>query len=145
MNGRLLDSHTFLWFVEDDPRLPATVKALLEDEERGLWLSAASAFEIAIKHGLGKLPLDVPLRTLLDETLRANDIGLLPIEPRHLVALAQMPLPTNGHRDPFDRLLVAQSLTDDLPLVSGDRALDVYRVQRTWSDLPIGGESGSEL
>ena len=145
MNGRLLDSHTFLWFVGDDPRLPATVKAQLEAEERGLWLSAASAFEIAIKHGLGKLPLDVPLRTLLDETLRENDIGLLPIEPRHLVALAQMPLPTNGHRDPFDRLLVAQSQTDDLPLVSGDRALDVYRVQRTWSDLPIGGESGSEL
>lgn len=69
MRRLLLDTHAYLWFVNDDPRLPASVKAVLEDDEADLFLSAASAFEIAIKHGLGKLPLDVPIQTLLVETL----------------------------------------------------------------------------
>ncbi len=133
MTSFLLDSHTYLWFVNDDPRLPADVKRLLESEGVSLFLSAASAFEIAIKHGLGKLPLDVPLKTLLGETLSANDITLLAIEPRHLITLSLLVFPSNGHRDPFDRLLVAQARTDSLRLVSGDVALDAYGIDRVWS------------
>ena len=132
MKASLLDTHVFLWFVGDDPRLPSAVKSALEEAGHRLFLSSISAFEIAIKHGLGKLPLDVTLEELLGEQLRINQIELLPLKPAHLVAYGDLPFPTSGHRDPFDRILVVQAQVDRLRLISVDSAFSDYGIEPSW-------------
>lgn len=132
MKASLLDTHTYLWFVGDDPRLPEEVKRSLEESDHRLFLSAVSAFEIAIKHGLGKLPLDVPLEELLTFQLELNRVELLPIRPVHLAAYAALPFPASGHRDPFDRILVAQAKAEGLTLITRDPALAEYGIAPTW-------------
>lgn len=132
MKASLLDAHVFLWFVADDPRLPAPLKAILEEADHRLFLSAASAFEIAIKHGLGKLPLDVELGELLTEQLQINGIELLPISPTHLVTYARLPFPASGHRDPFDRILIAQAQAEGLSLITVDSAFSDYGIEPLW-------------
>ena len=132
MRRSLFDTHTYLWFVADDPRLPRSVKSALEEPGHRLFLSVVGAFEIAIKHGLGKLPLDVSLEDLLGEQLEINEIELLSLRPAHLVAYAALPFPPSGHRDPFDRILVAQSQVEGLALVTGDRAFAEYGLSPQW-------------
>ncbi|RYG34761.1 type II toxin-antitoxin system VapC family toxin [bacterium] len=129
----LLDTHVFLWFLSDDPKLSSEAKRSLEDSEHRLYLSAISAFEISIKHGLGKLPLKVPLEELLTRQLEMNRIELLPILPKHLVAYATLPFPANGHRDPFDRLLVAQAKSEEIALFTLDDALAEYGISPAWA------------
>lgn len=127
MAGLLIDSHIFLWLLEAPERLDGALLSRLKDPSERLLLSAASVWEICIKAGLGKLPL--PARVAADpeagfrEALAATRIDLLPIELRHAAAVLALP---RRHRDPFDRLLVAQALADDLTLVSGDRAFALY-------------------
>lgn len=125
----LLDTHTFLWFITADPKLsPAAERAIRDGSSQPL-LSMASVWEIAIKVGTGRLPIPAPLKTFIPEQLRANRIGVLPIELRHTFEVAQLPL---HHRDPFDRLLIAQAISEDVPLVSADSAFDAYPIQRLW-------------
>ncbi|HYE78087.1 MAG TPA: type II toxin-antitoxin system VapC family toxin [bacterium] len=125
----LLDTHAFLWFVAADPRLSRRAEEALRHGDNELLLSMASVWEIAIKVGIGRLPLSEPLETFIPEQLQLNRIGLLPIQLSHTLSVARLPL---HHRDPFDRLIIAQALLEDLPLVSGDGELDSYPIQRLW-------------
>lgn len=125
----LLDTHSFIWFNTDDPKLSSKAKSLIEDPGNQKLLSVAVGFEIAIKASLGKLTLTEPIDFFLERPLRKNDWSLLAVEVAHLAILSKLEF---HHRDPFDRLLVAQSFIEDVPLVSTDKALDAYEVNRLW-------------
>jgi PIN domain nuclease of toxin-antitoxin system len=125
----LLDTHAFLWFVLDDPQLSRTAKELIEDPANDVDVSPASYWEIAIKTSIGKYSLSQPYRQFIESQIARNDFRILPIEPMHTSALTTMSF---HHKDPFDRLLVAQALTEAIPIVSGDGVLDSYGVQRLW-------------
>jgi PIN domain nuclease of toxin-antitoxin system len=125
----LLDTHAFLWFVGGDPRLSAAARLAIEDAANLRLFSTAAAWEIALKVSLGKLLLHAPFEDLIPDQLQANGIELLPIEPEHLREIIDLPF---HHRDPFDRLLVAQSRREGATLVSADRGLDAYQVERLW-------------
>jgi PIN domain nuclease of toxin-antitoxin system len=128
----LIDTHTFLWFVEGDPQLSAEARRLLEDADNEIWLSLASVWEMAIKFSIGKLTLLDRVRPFaehLSDLIESNGIAILPVTLPQVLHVATLPL---HHRDPFDRLLVAQSLTEGMPLVSADAVLDAYRVRRLW-------------
>jgi PIN domain nuclease of toxin-antitoxin system len=118
----LLDTHTFLWFVLDDAQLSTFARSLIEDPSNDVFLSPASYWEIAIKVGLGKLDLRSSYDDFMQRGIAGNDFAILPIEPRHTSLLATLPL---HHRDPFDRLLVAQAKVENFAIVSADEALDV--------------------
>jgi PIN domain nuclease of toxin-antitoxin system len=126
----LLDTHTFLWFIMGDQRLSATARALIENVANERLLSVGSLWEIAIKVSLGKLVLNQPFETLFPAQLEDNAIGLLGITVEHSRVVAGLPF--HQHRDPFDRLLVAQSQVEQAILVSADESFDAYAVQRTW-------------
>ena len=125
----LLDTHTFLWFINDDPKLSATAKTLIEEPGNVIYLSAASLWEIAIKVSLGKLKVPLPFTDFIKEQLRENSIVLLEIKPEHTGIVATLPF---HHRDPFDRLIIAQSLHEKLPVIGKDEIFDVYGVKRHW-------------
>ena len=125
----LLDSHTFLWLASDDSQLPQRIRQLALDRQNVLLLSIASIWELAIKTSLGKLVLRTPLNELIDAQLTALGARVLPIETEHAVAVADLEF---HHRDPFDRLLVAQALVEQVPLLSCDAQLDEYPIDRVW-------------
>jgi PIN domain nuclease of toxin-antitoxin system len=125
----LLDTHTLLWFLADDPKLSANAKSAIEDPANERWLSPISLLEIALKNRLGKLQLPEPFGKLFPARLNAEDIHLLPVEPQHIEPLTTLPF---HHRDPFDRLIAATALVDRLRLVSVDTAFDAYGLIRLW-------------
>ena len=128
----LLDTHTFLWYCQDHPLLSSTAKALLEDSSNAKFVSVASCWEIAIKAGLGKLRLGSPHElsaTYIPAALSQSGLRLLPIELVHTSLVETLP---HHHRDPFDRLIIAQALSEGCPVVSADIALDPYGVTRLW-------------
>ena len=125
----LLDTHTFLWATLDDPRLSAAARGLITDPSNTVEISLASAWEIAIKAGLGKLPLPQPVEVFLRRELRSTGTGVTPITFDDVLAVAKLP---QHHRDPFDRLIVAQALGRGLPVVGRDAAFDAYGVRRIW-------------
>ncbi len=125
----LLDSHTLLWFLRDDPKLSATAKALILDPVNHKFVSVASCWEIAIKSVRGKLGLTEPSGVLLGRELPRNGFDLLAIELRHATHVELLP---EHHKDPFDRLLAAQCLLEGMPLVSVDAQFDPYGVTRLW-------------
>lgn len=125
----LLDTHSFLWFCQDDPRLSATAKALIEDPGNRKLLSMASCWEIAIKAGLGKLTLGEPSGSYIPAAILRTGFELLSISLAHATSVEVLPL---HHRDPFDRLLVAQAMVEGIEIVSMDVALDPYGVRRLW-------------
>ncbi|MFZ4657018.1 MAG: type II toxin-antitoxin system VapC family toxin [Caldilineaceae bacterium] len=124
----LLDTHTFLWFVNDDTRLSSSAAALLESENDVL-VSLVSLWEIAIKYSLGKLALPAPYEEFVAQQILANEIDVLPIQIAHLTAVSQLPF---HHNDPFDRLLIAQSIVEGVPIISIDSIFDRYSVRRLW-------------
>lgn len=125
----LLDTHTFLWFVLNDPQLSAAATALIADPANRIEISPASYWEIAIKIRIGKYTLPDTLDVFVERELAANDFRILHIEPRHTAPLTTLPF---HHRDPFDRLLVAQAMTEKIPIVSADPVLDAYPIKRLW-------------
>ncbi|MDX2198111.1 MAG: type II toxin-antitoxin system VapC family toxin [Phycisphaerae bacterium] len=125
----LIDTHALLWFVMDDPRLGAEARRCMRSGDNELLLSIGSCWELAVKCALGKISIEKPFGQFLWPQLRDNDIRLLPIAEEHLNLLAGL---EQHHRDPFDRLLVAQALAERIPLISGDAALDAYGVLRMW-------------
>jgi len=130
MSAILLDSHAFLWFVWDDPLLSPAAKQRIEDPANHKWVSVASCWEIAIKAGLGKLRLGEPTTTFLPRELATNHFSLLRIELAHATLVEMLP---PHHKDPFDRLLIAQAIIEKLPLVSADAVFDEYGVTRLWN------------
>jgi PIN domain nuclease of toxin-antitoxin system len=125
----LLDTHALLWFLAGSGRLSATARAAIENEDNQRLFSIAGAWELAIKITLGKLALTFPFDTLASVHLPANGIDLLQLEFAHTVELTKLPL---HHRDPFDRILVAQAKTEGATLVSADPVLDAYGAPRLW-------------
>lgn len=126
----LLDTHTFIWFVTGHNRLSTKARQLIEISDNRRFVSMVTLWEIAIKMSLGKLTIGGNFKQLVPQQLIENDMQLLPIEVFHLHQLVQLPF---HHRDPFDRLLVAQSIVENLPLISRDSIFDSYPVQRLWS------------
>ena len=126
----LLDTHSFLWFIGGNASLPPTARLLVEDASHQPMLSIASLWEMAIKLSIGKLSLGRAFGTLIPEQMRLNGIGLLQIEVAHVLAVVELPF---HHRDPFDRLLIAQAMVEQIPIVSGDPAFDSYGIKRLWS------------
>ena len=125
----LLDTHSFLWFIAGSTKLSARARSLIEDTSNESLLSVASLWEMAIKVSLNKLSLARPFETLIPDQLTINAVDLMGITINHATAIATLPF---HHRDPFDRLLVAQALVEGMPFVSADTAFDAYSVTRLW-------------
>ena len=125
----LLDTHAFLWFVLGDRRLSGPARRQIEAQENERLLSIASLWEIAIKVSLGRLELSLSLPDLVARHVEGNAIGLLAIGVSHLDLVSKLPF---LHKDPFDRLIAAQSLAEGVPLLSEDPAFDGYGVSRIW-------------
>jgi PIN domain nuclease of toxin-antitoxin system len=125
----LLDTHTLLWFLKNDLQLSAAAKTAVENPANRKVVSIVSCWEIAIQAGLGKLKLDEPAAILLSREIPANSFDLLTISLTHATAVEALPL---HHKDPFDRLLVAQALAESVTLVSSDVKFDAYGIKRLW-------------
>jgi PIN domain nuclease of toxin-antitoxin system len=125
----LLDTQAFLWWVFADGRLSRRVSKVMANEDNDCLLCMASVWELAIKAGGGKIKLNEPIAQFIPSELRANGFSLLDIRLAHVFVIEQLP---QHHRDPFDRLIVAQAIVEDLPVVSVDSALDSYEIERIW-------------
>ena len=125
----LLDTHTFLWFCQGSDHLGETVRQTIEEDTNLPLLSIVSIWEIAIKVSLGKLHLQQPFETLIPLLLKQNGIELLHVDIKHLFPLVNLPF---HHRDPFDRLLIAQAMQERIPIVSMDAVFDSYPIERLW-------------
>jgi PIN domain nuclease of toxin-antitoxin system len=125
----LLDSHALIWSVEQPAKLGPKAVSALQDPGNDLLLGAGSIWEIAIKVGLKKLTLSLPYRAWIEKAIADLGLSILPITVEYADAQAVLP---NYHRDPFDRLLVAQAQVEGVPLVSDDVALDSYGITRIW-------------
>jgi PIN domain nuclease of toxin-antitoxin system len=125
----LLDSHAFIWWSSEPEKLSSRARACCKDSSNILILSVASVWEMQIKLQLGKLLLVAPLRTLIENQQRNNDLQILRIEIEHALALNTLPL---HHKDPFDRMLIAQANAEELFVVSKDEVFKTYPVKLLW-------------
>ena len=125
----LIDTHTFLWFTEGDPLLSATANLHITTPGNEIFVSIVSLWEIAIKVALGKLTLSMSLSDLFAQGIEGNGLRLWPLERSHVLHTLALPF---HHRDPFDRILVAQSLTETMPFISADAVVDAYGLTRLW-------------
>lgn len=125
----LLDTHTFIWYVTDNSRLSNQVLEFINDENNEILLSIASLWEIAIKQNLEKLNFNQPFEIFITQQLNLNDFRLLDIKISHITVVATLPL---HHRDPFDRILIAQSVVENIPILSADKIFDAYPIERLW-------------
>ncbi len=124
----LLDTHVFLWLVQQEP-IPPRVLMQLENSSNELYISVVTPWEMQVKVGAGKLSLTGPAGSIVQKQLADSSMSLLPITLDHIDTLSRLP---NHHRDPFDRLLVAQAIHDGLTLVSSDQAIAQYAAPVLW-------------
>ena len=122
----LVDTHVFLWAITDDPKLSKKHRALWLDGDNELWLSVGSVWEMLIKAGIGKLPLPAPAAAYIAKQMEKNRISSMAIRTAHFAELEALP---PLHRDPFDRLLVAQARAEKMPVLSVDTRLKQYGVK----------------
>ncbi len=125
----LLDTHTFLWWITDDPHLSERARQVISDPENEMFLSAASGWEMAIKTQLGKLQLPDRFEQFIAEQLFRNNITSLPVMMSHALHVQSLPL---HHRDPFDRLLIAQGQLEKMPIITTDSVFADYDVEIVW-------------
>jgi PIN domain nuclease of toxin-antitoxin system len=125
----LLDTHTLLWYTLNDSQLSSTATKLIIDQNNEILISPASYWEVAIKVSIGKLTLHQAYTDFIDVCLNQYEFQILPIMPEHTTAVITLPF---HHKDPFDRLLIAQAMVEKIPIISVDTALDKYEIQRTW-------------
>ena len=123
----LLDTHTLLWALTDEAKLSERVRNLLP--QASTWFSVASLWEILIKARLGKIPLPQPAGPFVISKLALNGVQILPVTKDHVLRIESLPV---HHRDPFDRMLIAQSLEEKLPLVTADRVFGRYAIEVIW-------------
>jgi len=128
----LLDTHAFIWWDDDYGRLPVHLLSLLQNPEHTIYLSVVSIWEMQIKIQLGKLKFDLPLPQKIREHQKRNNMQLLTITTDQIFALDNLP---NHHRDPFDRLLIAQAQTENLTLVTRDSRIHQYDVKVIWDKI----------
>src|SRR5215213_862539 len=122
----LLDTHIFIWWADQPERLSPAALSALEDEANELLLSVASVWEMQIKIQLGKLKLSLPLKELVKNQQETNDLMVSPVALTHVLALDALPF---HHKDPFDRLLIAQSISEGLTVVTADSQFSAYSVK----------------
>jgi PIN domain nuclease of toxin-antitoxin system len=125
----LIDTHVFIWYIQNSERLPSSVATLINAGGNEILFSIASIWEMAIKQSTGKLNLGVPYIGFIEEQMRLNNIELLPISLNHIELVITLPF---HHRDPFDRILIAQAIAEDILLISADSVFALYPVQRMW-------------
>ncbi|MEA5581368.1 type II toxin-antitoxin system VapC family toxin [Nodularia harveyana UHCC-0300] len=124
---QILDTHILIWFVMGDPRISTSLRSQIENNDN--LLSIASVWEMAIKHSIGKLNCEPSFNEFIEQQIIMNGIELLSIRIDHVAVVSSLPL---HHRDPFDRLLIAQSIVENIPLISADQIFDAYPIQRLW-------------
>ena len=125
----LLDTHSLIWFISGDAQMSSHALQLIDAEENELFVSIASLWEMAIKFSLGKLELAAPFEELFPRQLEENNIEVLGITVEHLEAVCHLSF---HHRDPFDRLIIAQAQIEELPIISVDTVFDAYSISREW-------------
>ncbi len=125
----LLDTHVLIWWSLDSVKLTKKIYELLTDPDNTLVVSIASIWEMQVKVQLGKLDLDKKVSELIAHQQQVNNLEVLPIDPAHIYALENLP---NEHRDPFDRIIIAQSIVEAIPLLSADKVFARYPVERIW-------------
>jgi PIN domain nuclease of toxin-antitoxin system len=125
----LVDTHAILWWLRDDPRLSRAARAIVGDGANELLWSIASSWEVAVKLGTGKLALDRPLHRLFADLVGEQGVVVLPIGHQHCARVAELP---RHHRDPFDRMLVAQAQEERVPILTADPKLAAYHVETVW-------------
>jgi PIN domain nuclease of toxin-antitoxin system len=125
----LLDTHAFVWWIEDSVRLSAHARAAIADRRNDIFVSAVVGWELAIKQALGKLQSKRPVVEFVPEQIAMNGFRTLPVEMAHALRVSELPL---HHGDPFDRLPVAQSDVEEMSLVTGDRVISRYGVSIIW-------------
>jgi PIN domain nuclease of toxin-antitoxin system len=128
MSGFLLDTHVFLWLIQGDPQLSDRVRAIIADDDNQLNFSVVSIWEIAIKLNIGKLKIEHSIEDIY-QLLAQLKIEILPIQRSDLDRYLKLPL---HHRDPFDRLIIAQAIDRELILISADGSFEPYPVQKLW-------------
>jgi PIN domain nuclease of toxin-antitoxin system len=125
----LIDTQAIIWFAENNTQLSKTARTLMEDDANSCFVSMASFWEMSIKINLGKLTINgLTLAEFIDE-VDDSDFQTLAIERSHLLENTVLPL---HHRDPFDRLIIAQAIEEGMPIVSSDVAFDAYAITRIW-------------
>jgi len=125
----LLDTHAFLWWVIDSPELSQSARSVIGDSTNELYLSAASGWEIEIKTKLGRLEIAGDPEKLIPEQMVLNAISGLPVQMSHALHVFQLP---DLHRDPFDRILIAQARLEEIPIITRDSAISQYDVEIIW-------------
>ncbi|QTA81358.1 PIN domain-containing protein [Desulfonema limicola] len=125
----LLDTSTFLWFIGGSRKLSKKAIEIIENFDNELVMSAASLWEIAIKDSIGKLELSEPFEQLIPKEINKNEIEILQIELPHLYEMMKLPL---YHKDPFDRLIIAQGIIEQLPVIACDKAFKSYNIDIIW-------------
>jgi PIN domain nuclease of toxin-antitoxin system len=125
----LLDTHALIWAMDDTTQLSGPATTALQDPANDLLLSAATVWELAIKIGQGKLTLSLPYRQWMDKAIADLGLGILPITVEYAERQAGLP---PYHKDPFDRLIIAQALVEGVPVVCADSAFDAYGITRLW-------------
>lgn len=125
----LLDTHALLWWLSDDPALTKTARRTIAETKNTLYVSAASAWEIATRVRLGKLPTAADLVADFSAQMEREGFHLLAVSAEHGIRGGLLPGP---HKDPFDRMLIAQAHAENLPIISNDTAFDAYGVRRVW-------------
>lgn len=126
----LLDTHVFLWWITDSPQLSKLTREVIGNSNNRLFFSSASGWEIAIKASIGKITVQTDnLFNFISMQLEMNSITPLPVQMNHALHVHQLPL---LHRDPFDRMLIAQALLENMPIVTEDRQIGKYYVETIW-------------
>lgn len=125
----LLDTHIFIWYVLNNQRLSNQVRMLIDDADNEILLSTAIIWEMAIKHSTGKLNFSLPFEVFVKQQISLNNFNLLDIKINYLNVVATLPF---HHRDPFGRLLIAQAMVEQIPILSADSVFDAYPIQRLW-------------
>ena len=125
----LLDTHTFLWFVLNQPELSSVARDLIINPNHDILLSPATYWEIAIKISIGKYQLPGPYEAWMNQQILTNTFEILPITIAHTSMVVNLPF---HHKDPFDRLLITQAIVENIPIISTDGIFDSYPVKRIW-------------
>ena len=126
----LLDTHAVIWFITQDGQLPDSLKQAITDPGTNWFVSIASHWEMGIKHSLGKLDLETSLGKIF-QLIDQSGLTLLPVTPTHILASSTLPF---FHRDPFDRLIIAQAMSEGFTIVSRDQAFKEYAIDLLWND-----------
>lgn len=125
----LLDTQAFLFALNSPELIPLKTRKLFSNEAYELYLSIASIWEMSIKSSLGKLKLKTPLKEIIQTSIKESGLKILPIQTEHTYAVEELPF---HHKDPFDRIIIAQSAVERMPIVSSDAVFDQYDVKRIW-------------